>query len=93
MGVNYFLVLPELVPGHQRILPVVDVSRVGKLQAAVVNASKALVYLSLDILLFVELLVLVVPLQLGFGVPGHTERDTPVVESQWFQQLQDSRAN
>lgn len=61
MGVDFFTILPVLVPDHQRILPIVDVSRVDKLQAAVVNAPCALVDLGLDVLLFVELLVLVVP--------------------------------
>lgn len=43
-----------------------------------------------DVVLLLEGLVVVVPLQIGFGVPLHAEGDAPVVVPLWLQQLLDA---
>lgn len=86
---NLLLVPTVLVLGHQPVHAVVDVRGVGQLQAAVVLALGVVVDHGVDEVLLLEGLVLVVPLQLRLGVPGHAEGDAPVVVAQGNQELLD----
>lgn len=66
-----------------------DVRGVDQLEAAVVLALGGQVDHGADVVLLLEGHVLVVPLQLGLGVPCHAEGDAPVVVALWPQQLLD----
>lgn len=87
LGRHRLLVLAVLVRGHQPVHAVVDVGGVDQLQAAVVLALSGLVDPGADVVLLLEGHVLVVPLQVGFGVPLHAEGDAPVVVPLRLQQL------
>lgn len=90
LGQHRLLVLAVLVLRHQPVHAVVDVGGVDQLQAAVVLALGGLVDPGADVVLLLEGHVLVVPLQIGFGVPPHAEGDAPVVVPLRLQQLPDS---
>lgn len=87
LGRHRLLVLAVLVGRHQPVHAVVDVRGVDQLQAAVVFALGGLVDPGADVVLLLERHIVVVPLQLGFGVPLHAEGDAPVVVPLWLQQL------
>lgn len=90
LGRHRLLVLAVLVGRHQPVHAVVDVGGVDQLQAAVVLALGGLVDPGADVVLLLEGHVLVVPLQIGFGVSLHTEGDAPVVVPLGLQQLFDT---
>lgn len=93
LGRDLLLVLAVLILCHQPVHAIVDVRGVDQLQAAVVLAHGEHVDHGADEVLLLERLVLVVPLQLGLGVPCHAEGDAPVVVPLWPQQLLDGRGN
>lgn len=90
LGRHRLLVVAVLVLGHQPVHAVVDVGGVDQLQAAVVLALGGLVDPGADVVLLLERLVVVVPLQIGFGVALHAEGDAPVVFLLRLQQLLDA---
>lgn len=89
LGRDLLLVLAVQVARHQPVHAVVDVRGVGQLEAAVVLALDGQVENGADVVLLLEEHVVVVPVQLGHGVPRHAEGDAPVVVALWLQQLQD----
>lgn len=90
LGRHRLLVVAILVLDHQPIHAVVDVGGVDQLQAAVVLALRGLVDPGADVVLLLERLVVVVPLQIGFGVALHGEGDAPVVVPLRLHQLLDA---
>lgn len=70
-----------------------DVGGVDQLQTPVVLVLGVLVDDGADEVLLLQSGVVVIPAQLGLGVPGHRERDAPVVVPLWRQQLQDCGGN
>lgn len=93
LGRDLLLVPPVLILGHQPVDAVVDVRGVDQLQAAVVLALGGQVDPGAHEVLLQESHVLVVPLQLGLGVPRHAEWDAPVVVPLGPQQLLDGGGN
>lgn len=89
LGGHVLLVLAVLILGHQPVHAVVDVRGVDQLEAAVVLALGGQVDHGADEVLLWQGHVIVVPLQLGLGVPRHAEGDAPVVVPLWPQQLLD----
>lgn len=87
------LVLAVLILRHQLVLAVVNVRGVDQLQTAVVFVLGGDVDHGADVVLLLEVLVLVVPLQLRLGVSCHGEGDAPVVVPLWSQQLLDGGGN
>lgn len=87
LGRHRLLILAVPVLRHQPVDAIVDVGGVDQLQAAVVLALGGLVDPGADVVLLLEGDVLVVPLQIGFGVPLHAEGDAPVVVPLWLLQL------
>lgn len=93
LGRHLLLVLAVLILCHQPVHAVVNVRGVDQLQAAVVLALGEQVDHCADEVLLQESHVLMVPLQLGLGVPRHAEGDAPVVVPFWPQQLLDGGGN
>lgn len=90
---DVLLVVAELVGGHQRVDAVVDVCRDFQQQAAVVLAFRGVVDLRFDVVLLLQWLTLVVPLQVRLGVARHAERNAPVLVAHRFVQLQNDWAD
>lgn len=82
---NLLLIPAVFVLRHQPVHAVVDVRGVDQLQAAVILVLGGHVDHGADEVLLLEGQVLVVPLQLGLGVPRHAEGDAPVVVPLWTQ--------
>lgn len=93
LGRDLLLVPAILILCHQPVNTIVDVRGVDQLQAAVVLALSGHVDPGADVVLLLERLILVVPLQLRLGVPCHAEGDAPVMVPLWAQQLLDGGGN
>lgn len=93
LGSDCLFILTILVLCHQFIFAVMDVSGIDQLQAAVVLVLSGHVDHGPDVVLLLEQLVLVIPEQLRFWIPRHSEWDAPVVVPFWTQQLLDCWGN
>lgn len=72
-------VLSELIAGHQRVNAVMNVSGNDKLQTAVVLRICDFMDFGPNVLLLLQQLFLVIPVQIRLWVARHSERDAPVL--------------
>lgn len=86
-------VLSELIASHQRVNAIMDMSGNDQLQTAMVLRIRDFMDFSPDVLLLLQQLPLVVPVQIRPRVACHSERDAPVLVPHRLVQLHDSRGN
>lgn len=79
MSGDLSLILPVLILGHQGVVSVIHMSGIIQLEAAMVLRVIGNVYLSTDVLGFIQYGPIVEPLKRWLRVASHSEWNAPVV--------------